>query len=70
MFARTVVSNQNSDGSWLGWGGEEKYGPVYSTCLCALSLMVYYRFLPTYQPVEVEEAPADAGADEIKVEVI
>jgi hypothetical protein len=71
MFARTLVSNQNADGSWVGFTGtEQSYGPVYGTCLSALSLMVYYRFLPTYQPVEVEEAPAEQGADEIKVEVI
>jgi hypothetical protein len=30
-------------------------GPVYATTLAALSLQVYYRFLPTYKPIEVKE---------------
>ncbi len=59
-FARAYVSNQNEDGSWtspgakLKEGGEVHLGPVYSTTLAALTLQVYYRFLPTYKPIAVE----------------
>ncbi len=68
-FARSFVAAQNADGSWTPPGNEAKYGPVYGTTFAALSLMVYYRFLPTYQPVVVEEAPAAPTDDGIKIEV-
>jgi len=33
--------------------------------------MVYYRFLPTYQPVEVEAAPAtQKSGDDVTVELL
>jgi hypothetical protein len=64
-FAPTVIRAQNEDGSWLSPGlaltgdgvtrefrGEEINNKVYATTLVALSLQVYYRFLPTYQPIE------------------
>jgi hypothetical protein len=70
MFARMLVTNQNADGSWTPNGASEgTYGPVYATTLSALSLMVYYRFLPTYQPIEVEEAPKENQTDDILPEV-
>lgn len=68
-FARSFVAAQNADGSWTPPGGETKYGPVYGTTFAALSLMVYYRFLPTYQPVIIEEAPTAPADDGIKIEV-
>jgi hypothetical protein len=63
-FAIEIIRNQRDDGSWIsagenmegdGHGKETNHGPVYSTTLAALTLQVYYRFLPTFKPVEVEE---------------
>ena len=58
------------------WKNEDAHssGPVMSTCLCALQLMVYYRYLPTTQ---AEKGSNDDDAskrskrkdDEVKVEV-
>ena len=50
---------------------------VQDTCLCALQLMVYYRFLPTSQQVDSSAAGADIlstpvvkkGSDDVKVQV-
>ena len=70
VFARSFVAAQNADGSWTPIHGREKeYGPVYATSFCALTLMVYYRFLPTYQPIQIEEAPTEISPDDIRVEV-
>ncbi len=70
VFARSFVGAQNADGSWTPVHGNEKeYGPVYATSFCALTLMVYYRFLPTYQPIQIEERPTEKVEDELKVEV-
>jgi len=57
QFAPQATSMQNPDGTWGPPPGsvEAGYGPVYSTSLMALMLQVYYRFLPTYQPIAVEE---------------
>ncbi|MDZ4198667.1 MAG: prenyltransferase/squalene oxidase repeat-containing protein [Kiritimatiellia bacterium] len=71
MFARMLVTNQNIDGSWTPNGRTEgAYGPVYGTTLAALSLMVYYRFLPTYQPIEAEAIPTEKRVDDIDVEIM
>jgi hypothetical protein len=48
-FAPMIVKNQEPDGHWNMPGDAKGHGPVYSTTLCALSLQVYYRYLPTYQ---------------------
>lgn len=70
-FAREMVQAQNDDGSWVSDGKEEAaYGKVYGTTFAALSLMVYYRFLPTYQPIAVEEKPTEKAKDDVVVEVI
>ncbi|HMO03214.1 MAG TPA: terpene cyclase/mutase family protein [Kiritimatiellia bacterium] len=76
-FAREIIRNQNDDGSWTsagqniegdGHGKEVNHGPVYATTLAALTLQVYYRFLPTYKPVEVEE---DKGpSKDVVIEII
>jgi hypothetical protein len=74
-FAKELTENQNEDGSWTSPSGhhpegkETNNGPVYSTTLAALTLQVYYRFLPTYKPIAVESEEAD-DADDIKIEVI
>ncbi|MDD5522584.1 MAG: terpene cyclase/mutase family protein, partial [Kiritimatiellae bacterium] len=44
-------------------------GPVMDTCLCALQLEVYYRYLPTFKPPvqEGEDKKEDSGDIEIKI---
>ena len=69
VFARSFVAAQNADGSWTAPGQERPYGPVYSTTLCALSLMVYYRYLPTYQQIKIEETAPAPAEEEVKIEV-
>jgi len=50
-------------GYWENLDKNTDKGLVMSTCLCALQLEVYYRYLPTYKPpVELEEEE-DAGSD-------
>jgi hypothetical protein len=60
MFLPQLLANQNKDGSWKDVGGNAQeinaVAPAfrgdndlaihYRTCLCALTLEVYYRFLP------------------------
>lgn len=76
-FAPEIAKNQNEDGSWTsaganlkegGHGQETNLGPVYSTTLAALTLQVYYRFLPTYKPIEHEEEKKTT--DDVSVEII
>jgi len=70
-FARSFVGAQNADGSWTPIHGNEKdYGPVYATSFCAVTLMVYYRFLPTYQPVQVEAKPTESTGDDVTIDVM
>ncbi len=77
-FAKELTRNQNEDGSWTsagqhlegeGHGKEVNHGPVYATTLAALTLQVYYRFLPTYKPIEVEEEKGPAE-DDVTIEII
>ena len=76
-FARVYVKNQNEDGSWTSAGqnlkeenGKEVHlGPVYSTTLAALTLQVYYRFLPTYKPIAVEPV-TQTDKDDVSVEIL
>ena len=45
------------------WQNRDAYNaPVMGTCLCALQLMVYYRYLPTSSLRATEQAP-DAHLD-------
>ncbi|MBN1672030.1 MAG: terpene cyclase/mutase family protein [Kiritimatiellae bacterium] len=75
-FARVLVDNQNQDGHWDAPltdgkpGGEDRQGPVYCTTLAALTLQVYYRFLPTYQAkaVEVQEISAETAKDDVVID--
>jgi squalene cyclase len=81
-FAPTLIRNQNEDGSWLSpalaikgdgvereFRGEEINSKVYATTLAALSLQVYYRFLPTYQPIE--DAVIDQkSADDVQIQIL
>ncbi len=77
QFAPQLIRNQNQDGSWnsaglaLGEGssGRENMHPVYATTLAALTLQVYYRFLPTYQPIDT--TPVDQKSDsDVKIEIM
>ena len=76
-FAREIIRNQNEDGSWTSAGSnlkenshgtETNHGPVYATTLAALTLQVYYRFLPSYKPIEVEEE--QKPSDDVVIEII
>jgi len=72
VFAPSFVRAQNADGSWFAPEGttERAYGPVYATSFVALTLMVYYRFLPTYQQIQIEETPAEKPPeDEVSIQV-
>lgn len=70
-FSAAYLAAQNADGSWTpAIGREVPYGPVYGTCFAALTLMVYYRFLPTYQPIQIEELPTQQSEDDVKVDII
>jgi len=75
-FAREIIRNQKDDGSWIsagenlasGHGKEVNHGPVYATTLAALTLQVYYRFLPSYKPIEIEEEKKPSG--DVVIEII
>jgi hypothetical protein len=78
LFAPELTKNQNEDGSWTsaganlkagGHGNEISHGQVYATTLAALTLQVYYRFLPTYKPIIVEEEEGKPK-DDVAVEII
>lgn len=61
-FSRVLTRMQNEDGSWLSPSPyEQGHGKTYGTALAALTLQVYYRFLPTYQ---VDPKAAGAGTPE------
>jgi hypothetical protein len=62
-IATMLVKSQNKDGSWLP-KEIEKRGKVYCTTLAALTLQVYYRFLPTFQTDAVKAMVPDVAADE------
>jgi hypothetical protein len=69
-FAPEMLRAQQPDGSWIGAGEEEGNGPVYGTTFAALTMMVYYRYLPTYQPIATEIRPTEKSKDDVVVEVI
>ncbi len=76
QFAKAYLSHQNKDGSWTSPTGkadnfEVSKGLVYSTTFAALTLMVYYHHLPTYQHTAVEnEAEEFEEDDDVEVIVI
>ena len=77
QFAPQFIRNQNPDGSWnspglslkAGTTGRENMHPVYATTMAALTLQVYYRFLPTYQPIE-EQAVEPQSDGDVKILVL
>ncbi len=42
---------------------------VMNTCLCALQLQVYYRYLPTFKPPQDEEEEVDFAQDDGDIEI-
>lgn len=81
-FAPTLVRNQSPDGSWTSPGhaltgdgvtrefrGEGINNQVYATTLAALTLQVYYRFLPTYQPIQAEKIDQKSDND-VTIEIL
>ncbi len=81
-FAPTLIRNQNEDGSWLSPGlaltgdgvtrefrGNEMNNKVYATTFAALSLQVYYRFLPTYQPIE-DKVVDQKSDDDVQIQIL
>ena len=76
-FAPEFIRHQNADGSWTSAGlglksgaeGRENLDPVYATTLAALTLQVYHRNLPTYQPLE-EQAVDQTSGDDIRIDVL
>jgi len=71
------VSEDKKVGFWTSAGltlkkgttGREDMHPVYATTLAALTLQVYYRFLPTYQPIETK-AIDQKSDDYVKIEIL
>ena len=69
------MKGKDCDVGW--WENQDEHSdrPVMDTCLAALQLMVYYRYLPTTQEsaVKVEEeiavAPTDTGDIKINVDI-
>ena len=78
-FSKLVTKRQKSDGHWdcpgkpPKGGGRPEYDKWYTTCLCCLSLQVYYRYLPTYKmPKSVAKKPKsilDALDDDLGLEI-
>jgi hypothetical protein len=77
QFAPQFIRAQNPDGSWNspglglkeGTSGRENMHPVYATTLAALTLQVYYRFLPTYQPIETKTID-QKSADDVQIQIM
>lgn len=63
-MAKELIQNQEADGKWTGFGRGGKHGSVYNTTLAALSMMVYYRHLPTTQAANIESIQPDGGGQE------
>jgi hypothetical protein len=77
QFAPAYVENQQDDGHWVppnakGGHSDSSYGPAFPTALGALTLQVYYRFLPTYQASAIEkiEIDVDEGDEEIDIKIL
>jgi hypothetical protein len=81
-FAPTLIRNQSPDGSWTSPGhaltgdgvtrefrGDGINNQVYATTLAALTLQVYYRFLPTYKAISVEVIDQTSD-DDVQIEIL
>ncbi len=57
------------DGVTREFRGDDMNNKVYATTLAALTLQVYYRFLPTYQPIEIK-AVDQRSDDDVTIEIL
>jgi len=49
-LVKSFLKNQSSEGSWPAeWGGDQIFGPTYSTALAVLTLTPPFQLLPIYQ---------------------
>ena len=71
QFNKQYVDNQIKEEDGCGyWPKGDHGGPVYTTCLAALSLEVYYRYLPTYKKAEEIETVTATATDDVKIEIL
>jgi len=66
------LGKAHSIGSWISPGEKEHNGgngEVMDTILCTLMLEVYYRYLPTFQPVKRGDDEEDIGDEEDELEI-
>ena len=67
-FEKVLIRAQNPEGYWQVTGhigGANTDGRVLSTCLSALQLEVYYRYLPTFDKTKVDAFAAEDGIDAV-----
>ncbi|MFT5498358.1 MAG: hypothetical protein ACI9TH_003769 [Kiritimatiellia bacterium] len=62
-IATLLVKSQHKEGYWEPEEVKTR-GKVYCTTLAALTLQVYYRFLPTFQADATKAAPAEVLAED------
>ncbi|MGB6044449.1 MAG: prenyltransferase/squalene oxidase repeat-containing protein [Pirellulales bacterium] len=56
QLVNSQVQDGKEKGSWFFAGGHgSDGGRLYNTCLCAMTLEVYYRYLPIYNQKNVEQ---------------
>ena len=66
---RTASGNFQEIGHWVNSDAHTDR-PVMDTCLAALQMMVYYRYLPTFAKINVPEeviASASSASGDIEV---
>ncbi len=86
VFESVLIRAQNPEGYWQCTGhrylGEKLDGRIFATCLSALQLEVYYRYLPTFDIKKMDKAAKedqigignvgagdDAGGDGLVIEI-
>jgi len=78
QFAPAFVQAQEDDGHWKspshnldGGHSEHQFGYAFTTSLGALTLQVYYRFLPTFQLDAIPQAPAaeEPGVGDVEIPI-
>jgi hypothetical protein len=82
QFSRELVMNQTvlkgaaADGKDMGyWDSPAEHehtggnGRIMDTCLCALQLQVYYRYLPTFKTPKAIEEDEDLVSDMDEIEI-
>jgi hypothetical protein len=74
-FVPMCIAKQNPEGYWdsPGAGLKDEIDKWYTTALCALSLQVYYRYLPTYnmpkEAVKVKKTTMESLDDDLGLEL-